>query len=51
MLSAMGLENQDINTQIKAGQSGWFQNLNEALQTITGSGKSGAEAYSAFENA
>lgn len=36
MLDSMGLQNQDINTEIKAGQSGWFQNLNQMLQTIEG---------------
>ena len=35
-LKAMGIQNEDINTEIQAGKSGWFQNLMNGIQTITG---------------
>ncbi len=30
-LAAMGLQNEDINTQLNAGKSGWFQNLTSGM--------------------
>jgi hypothetical protein len=33
MLKAMGIQNQDINTEIEAGKSGWYQNLLAGAQT------------------
>jgi hypothetical protein len=41
MLSSMGLQNQDTETQIKAGQSGWFQNLMQGIGAVTGIFKPG----------
>lgn len=42
MLAAMGLQNQDINTEIKAGQSGWFQNMLGFLNAIKPGGNFGS---------
>lgn len=36
MLKSMGQQNEDINTQIKAGQSGWLQNLTNTLGAAGG---------------
>lgn len=36
MLKAMGIQNQDIQTQIEAGKSGWFQNLMQGINAATG---------------
>jgi len=41
-LAAMGIQDQDINTEIKAGQSGWFQNA-------LGLGELGVKAYGASQ--
>lgn len=38
-LKAMGQENEDINTQIAAGKSGWLQNALDAMNTIDGLSK------------
>ena len=35
-LESMGLENQDINTQLQAGKSGWLQNLNSTIDAASG---------------
>lgn len=35
-LKAMGLQNQDIQTQIEAGKSGWFQNLLGGINAAAG---------------
>jgi hypothetical protein len=35
-LKAMGIQNEDINTQIKAGQSGWYQNLLGGINAASG---------------
>lgn len=34
MLKSMGIQNQDINTQIEAGKSGWLQNMNQTLTAV-----------------
>lgn len=34
MLKAMGLQNEDINTEINAGKSGWFQNTIAAINAL-----------------
>lgn len=39
MLKAMGIQNEDINTEIQAGKSGWFQNLMNGIQTVGSLGK------------
>jgi hypothetical protein len=38
------LQNSEINTQIKAGQTGWFQNLMQGIATVTGGAKNVASA-------
>jgi hypothetical protein len=43
------LQNEDINTELQAGQSGWFQNLNQMLQTINGSANAAAGLKTAFK--
>lgn len=47
-LRAMGLQSQDLENQLKAGQQGWAQNLEGALGTIGQLGKNAAQAYSGF---
>ncbi len=34
MLNAMGQEHEDINSQVEAGKSGWFQNTMNAINTF-----------------
>jgi hypothetical protein len=34
MLRAMGLQNEDLNTQLKAGQQGWLQNTDQTLGAL-----------------
>jgi hypothetical protein len=34
MLSAMGQEHEDINSQLEAGKSGWYQNLLSGINTL-----------------
>lgn len=41
-LESMGLQNQDINTQLQAGKSGWLQNLNDTIKSV-------GDAASAFK--
>lgn len=48
MLGAMGLQNEDINTEIKAGQSGWFQNFMSFLNAIKPGGSVGGGSPSSF---
>jgi hypothetical protein len=45
-LSAMGLRDKAINTQLEAGKSGWFQNMTGMLGTLAGMGKAATGAYS-----
>jgi hypothetical protein len=39
-LKAMGQQNEDINTAVKAGDSGWLQNTTAVLNALKGSGAS-----------
>jgi hypothetical protein len=50
-LKAQGLSTEDINSEVNAGKSGWFQNMNQLISTLTGGAKSAAGAYSDYENA
>ena len=50
-LKAQGLATEDINSEVNAGKSGWFQNMNQLISTLSGAAKSGASAYSDYENA
>lgn len=34
-MKAMGIQNQDINTEIEAGKSGWLQNMNSTIDTLS----------------
>lgn len=43
-LKAMGLQNQDLETQLKAGQQGWLQNTEGVLGTIGNLGRNAAAA-------
>ncbi len=38
-LSAMGLQNEDLNTALKAGQVGWAQNLEGGIDTLANAAK------------
>ena len=42
-LEAMGLQNQDLNTALKAGQQGWLQNTEGVINTLTDAAKAGKE--------
>jgi hypothetical protein len=44
-LGQMGLANQDLNTQLKAGQQGWLQNTEGVLGTLSGMGKNAATSF------
>jgi hypothetical protein len=46
-MRAMGLIPEDINAEVGANKTGWFQNMNELLQTLNGSGSSAAQMKSA----
>jgi hypothetical protein len=43
-LKAMGLQNEDLNTQLNAGKSGWLQNLEGGLGVIGNLGQQGVNA-------
>lgn len=43
-LKAMGLSDEDINTMLKAGQSGWMQQAQGWLGTLSGAAANGAKA-------
>lgn len=49
-LKAMGLEPEDINAEVGANKTGWFQNTTDLLNSIKGAGYSagaGGKAYTA----
>ena len=46
----LGTEVPAVNAQTQASP-GWAQTFNQTLSAITGAGKNGADAYSAYENA
>lgn len=50
-LKAQGLMPEDVNAEVNAGKSGWFQNMTNLIQTLTGGAKNAASAYSDYENA
>lgn len=43
MLKAMGQQNEDINTQVAAGKSGWLQNMDQTIASLTSGAKTGAQ--------
>lgn len=45
MLKAMGQQSEDINSEVNAGKSGWFQNTLSAINALTGAGKGATGAY------
>jgi len=47
LLGSLGLSDQAINTEVKAGQSGWLQNFLNILQTLNASGNAAANLKSA----
>ena len=49
MLKAMGVQTEDINAQTQAGKSGWFQNTLNAIGTLAGGAKNGAQAFQATQ--
>lgn len=44
MLKAYGLVPEDINAGVNAGKSGWLQDANSIIQTLSGASKAGAGA-------
>lgn len=44
MLDAMGQRAEDINAYVNAGKSGWFQNLMQGIQTLTGGAQNATQA-------
>jgi hypothetical protein len=51
MLSAMGLQNQDLQSQLAAGRQGWLQNAEGVIGTLAGAAKAGAGAYADYKGA
>jgi hypothetical protein len=45
MLHAMGVQNEDLNTQLAAKRQGWEQELEQGLDTVSGMGGKAAGAY------
>lgn len=45
-LKEMGLANEDLNTQLQAGRTGWLQNTEGVLGTLGNLGKQATGAYS-----
>ena len=45
MLKAMSLVPEDINAEVNAGKSGWYQNLLAGIDTAAGAGSGAAGAY------
>lgn len=43
MLKAMGLQTGDIDAEVNAGKSGWLQNFNAILQTLSGAAATGGK--------
>jgi hypothetical protein len=37
-LRAQGLSNEAVQTEVQAGQSGWFQNMQQLIKTLNGAG-------------
>lgn len=50
-LKAMGQQNEDVNTELEADKTGWLQNMNQTIATLTGGAKSAAGAYNDYTNA
>jgi hypothetical protein len=48
-LKAQGLLPEDVNAEVNAGKSGWFQNMTDLIRTLSGSAKNAAQAYQATE--
>jgi hypothetical protein len=46
-LKSMGIQDQDINTEIEAGKSGWLQNAEGGLSALSGAYKSVAQGMAA----
>lgn len=44
MLNAMGIQTGDINAEVNAGNSGWFQNVLAGINTVTGAFKGGSNS-------
>jgi hypothetical protein len=48
-LKAMGIIPEDINAGLNAGKSGWLQNTEGVLGTLSGMGSSAAGAFKALQ--
>jgi len=48
-LGAMGIQNQDLNTELAANRQGWLQNTEGVLNTVGNLGKDAAQAYGAVQ--
>jgi len=48
-LGAMGIQNQDLNTELTANRQGWLQNTEGVLNTVGNLGKDAAQAYGAVQ--
>ena len=44
MLKSMGLQNEDLNTQLQGGKSGWYQNALQGISTLGNLGLGSAKA-------
>jgi hypothetical protein len=47
-LKSMGLQNEDLNTELAAGRQGWLQNTEGVLDTLGGLGSKAADAAAQF---
>jgi hypothetical protein len=50
MLNAMGIQTGDINAEVNADKTGWFQNLMQGLQTVSGMAGAASGVNSSFMN-
>lgn len=50
LLADMGLSNQDVNTEVSAGQSGWLQNFMGIIQTLGGAAAGAGGAMTGAAN-
>jgi hypothetical protein len=48
-LKAMGISNEDIANELKAGQQGWLQNTDQTLGDLGQIGSAGASAYKTYK--
>lgn len=48
-MKAMGIIPEDINAEVNAGKSGWLQNTEGVIDTLTNAGKGAASSFAALQ--